>query len=171
MSIFLNCVNKTDLEYITSLYKIWELSNFDMIITLCISMHTLFQIMNYLLNWFTLNYPVIWICLERGLLVQAFLRALELGMTGDDYAWFLYVRHPDDRLPDKAPWLQRSAVEIQQGVELNLTEEVVAYRRKAFYGLKMVRLCQWHWQNMPNRICICPYREYQIKQIWSFVIL
>ena len=59
-------------------------------------------------------------------------------MMGEDYVWFLYTRHPDRILTTKKPWLLPSAVEKRQGVVLNPTAEEVAYRRQAFYRLKMV---------------------------------
>ena len=59
---------------------------------------------------------------------------------GGDYVWIIYTRHPVEGLSDKALWLLPSAVEVEKGIVLNLTDEEVAYRRKAFYGLRMVRL-------------------------------
>ena len=98
------------------------------------------------LHSFTLWYiTVIWICLEHeNHIIQVILRAQELGMVGDDYAWLLFTRHPDEVLPDKRPWLQLSALEIEQGVAvMNLTEEAMDHRRHAFYCLKMVRWLWW----------------------------
>ena len=85
-------------------------------------------------------------------LSQALLRAQELGMTGGDYVWLLYVRHPNDIFEDKAPWLLPSAMEKQEGIELNLTDDVVSHRRQAFYCLKMVML--WEYLTIDDRICI-----------------
>ena len=67
-------------------------------------------------------------------------------MAGDDYVWFLYTRHPDEVILNKAPWLQPSATEKQQDTVFNLTEGDVAKRRQAFYSLKMVYF-----------LCICVY--------------
>ena len=61
-------------------------------------------------------------------------------MMGEEYVWFLYTRHPDRVLTTKTPWLLPSAVEKDRGVVLNLTEEDVAFRRQAFYRLKMVKM-------------------------------
>ena len=128
----------TGIEYIMIL-EIEHPSYLDVTVIMYIMMHKVFQITNYLFDKFPSNIAVIWICMYKDLLIQALLRAQELGMTGDDYVWFLYTRHPDEVILNKAPWLQRSAVEKQQGIVLNLSEAAVAYRRQAFFHLKMVR--------------------------------
>ena len=86
-------------------------------------------------------------------LIQALLRAQELGMMGEEYVWFLYSLHPDRILTTKTPWLLPSAVEKDQGVVLNLTEEEVASRRQAFYRLKMVKV--WYLWAVRN---LCPFK-------------
>ena len=90
-------------------------------------------------------------------------------MTGDDYVWLLYTRHPNYSLRNKAPWLLPSAMEKQQGIPLNLTDGVVSLRRQAFYCLKMVSVLGIDNHIKKNQIRILHTKRQNERFCWTII--
>ena len=108
---------------------------------------------------------VIWMCNEKQHTVQVMLRAHELGMTGSDFVWIFYTRHPEESI-NKEVWATPSHFEPHP---LNISESEMWLRREAFYGIKLVLYNPWH-QNCIVLSIVSKYHctIYCIKMVWHY---